>query len=58
MSEAKEYRLVKRFGRTFVEIRYKGGEWRGWLFATSETPKARWIYVPEVGLWRSNVSYG
>lgn len=52
----KEYRLVHKWGRMFVEIRYKGNEWRGWMFAASKAWKRNWIYVPELDVYRCNVS--
>ena len=58
MANEKEYRIAKLWGLTFVEIRYKGEEWHNWLFLASETPKKGWIYVPEVNMYRRNVSYG
>ena len=53
-----EARIVKKWGLTFVEIRYKGENWHGWLFLASETPKRNYIYVPELNIYRSNISYG
>lgn len=52
----REYRLVNKWGRMFVEARYKGEEWSGWLFAASKTEKRNWIYVPELDVYRCNVS--
>ena len=51
-----EYRFVNRFGRVYVEVRYKGSPWTGWLFECSGEPKENWIYIPELGVYRSNVS--
>lgn len=56
--ETKEYRIVKWLDLTFVEVRYKGEEWHNWLFLASETPKKNYIFVPEVNMYRRNVSYG
>ena len=53
-----EYRIIKKWGLLFVELRYKGSDWSNWLFRASETPKTtNWIYIPELGLYRSNVSF-
>lgn len=52
----KEYRFVNRFGRVYVEIRYKGEPWTGWLFKASEKPHKYWNFVPELGVYVSNVS--
>jgi hypothetical protein len=30
--EQKEYRKVTKYGREYVEVRYKGDEWTGWYF--------------------------
>ena len=51
-----EYRIVKKYGRTFVEARYQGEEWNGWLFLTSTEPRKHWIYIPDLDIWRCNVS--
>ena len=51
-----EHRLVTRFGRTYVEYRYVGDEWCDWLFPASTTPHRYWKYIPEYGLYVSNVS--
>ena len=51
-----EYRKVVKYGIPTVEIRYTGAEWAGWYFLFSEEPKKYWIYIPELNVWRSNVS--
>ena len=58
MRDEREYRLVKKHGMTFVEIRYKGHDWTNWLFKASEKPHKYWIHIPELGVYRCNVSYG
>lgn len=54
----KEYRIVKKYGKTFVEVRYKGTEWSNWLFKASNKPKKYYTYIPELGVYRCNISYG
>lgn len=56
MADVKEWRLVKKYGRTYAEGRYKGEEWHNWLFPISETEKKYYIYIPELGVWRRNTS--
>ena len=56
MKNQMEYRRVIKYGRQLVEIRYKGTEWTGWYFLISDEPKKYWIYIPELNVWRSNVS--
>ena len=51
-----EYRLIKKWGKLFVEVRYTGEEWHDWLFPASETPRKHYIFVPEVNMWRRNTS--
>lgn len=51
-----EYRIVKKYGRTFVEARHQNEEWNGWLFLTSTEPREHWIYIPDLDIWRCNVS--
>lgn len=58
MADEKEYRLVKKYGETFVEVRYKGSEWTGWLFKASKVAKKYYRYVPELDIYMCNVSYG
>ena len=54
--QALEYRKVIKWGRQCVEARYIGTEWTGWYFLYSQEPKAGWIYIPELNVWRCNVS--
>ena len=56
MKQSLEYRKVNKYGMEFLEARYKGTPWTGWLFAISKEPKAHWIYVEEYKVWRCNVS--
>jgi hypothetical protein len=51
-----EYRRVTKWGRQCVEARYIGTEWTGWYFLIADEPKAGWIYIPELNVWRCNVS--
>lgn len=51
-----EYRRVRKWGHDVVEARYIGTEWTGWYFAISKEPKAHWIYIPELNVYRCNVS--
>ena len=51
-----EYRLVQKWGKTYMEFRYTGLPWSNWLFATSKTPHRYWKYYPEFDLYVSNVS--
>lgn len=51
-----ENRLVKRFGKTYVEVRYKGEEWHNWLFPMSLTKKPDYVYVPELYIYRRKTS--
>lgn len=53
---ATESRLVTKWGNTYVEVRYKGKDWSGWLFPMSRTYKKNWIYVPELNVYRRNTS--
>ena len=47
-------RIVDR--RKFVELEYVGCDWSDWKFEISEKRKEHFIYMPEYGLWRGNVS--
>lgn len=54
--ENMEWRLVKKWGRVYLEGRYKDGEWSGWLFPTDSKPHEHWIYIEEFDLYRRNTS--
>lgn len=51
-----EWRLVKKYGRTFLEGRYKNTEWSKWYFPADTKPHKGWIYMEEFGLYRRNTS--
>lgn len=42
--------------RKYVEIRFIGEEWSEWYFAISDEKKENYIYMPEFGVWRCNIS--
>ena len=51
-----EWRLIEKWGRVFLEGRYKNEEWSGWLFPTDSEPHKGWIYMEEFDLYRRNTS--
>ena len=51
-----EWRIIKKYGRTFVEGRYATEEWSGWLFPVDTEPHTNWVFMPELGLYRRNYS--
>lgn len=51
-----EWRLAKMWGRPYLQARYKGEPWGKWYFRTSTERKTGWIFMPEFGVWRCNVS--
>ena len=54
--DVKEWRLIKKYGRTYAELRYKGSEWTDWLFPISVTEKKYYKYIPELGVYVRNTS--
>lgn len=54
--DVKEWRLIKKYGRTYAELRYKGSEWIGWLFPISVTEKKYYKYIPELEVYVRNTS--
>ena len=54
-----EWRLVNRYGKVFLEARYKGEPWNElhpWLFPTDTKPHNGWAYMAEFGLYVRNTS--
>ena len=44
--------FVKKWGKVFVAPREK----QSWVFNYSPEPRKYWKYIPELNVWRSNVS--
>ena len=51
-----EHRLVTKWGKTYLEIKFDGEKWRDWLFNIDTKPHKYWIYVEEFNIWRCNTS--
>lgn len=53
----KKYRSVNKYNDLLIEMRYKGNPWGDWIFKASHKANDHYTYVPELGVFRSNVSY-
>lgn len=51
-----EWRLVKKYGKTFAEARYTSENWSGWYFPISDEKKVNYIWENTIGVYRRNTS--
>lgn len=51
-----EWRMIRKYGNLYLEGKYAGEEWHGWLFPTDAEKHDHWIWMPEFDVYRRNMS--
>lgn len=51
-----QWRLIHKYGKTYLEGKYDNETWHDWLFRVDTEPHKYWVYMPAFNVYRSNVS--